>query len=125
MSRLAIPVKARTLYATGDVKLRVEVVLLLRNGSGNFVHLADLSNNSDDSFTPGQKQDTVCPDTTAHGNPNKDDFTDVAGWTPVGGSCSTTTAGVSTATPSRSSKFPAIMIRCFSSLRSGCWLPAR
>jgi Prealbumin-like fold domain len=48
--------------------------------SGAFVHLADASNPSDDSFTPGQKQDTVCPDTTGHGNPNKDDFTDVASY---------------------------------------------
>jgi hypothetical protein len=45
----------------------------------NYVHLADISNsNSDDSFTPGQKQDTTCPDITGHKNSPKDDFTDVA-----------------------------------------------
>ena len=44
-----------------------------------FDHVTDLSNtNNDDSFTPGQKQDTTCPDTTGHKNPGKDDFTDVA-----------------------------------------------
>jgi hypothetical protein len=48
--------------------------------SGNYAHLADSSSSSDDSFTPGQKQDTVCPDTTGHGNPNKDDFTDIASY---------------------------------------------
>ena len=47
--------------------------------SVNFVHVTDTSNsNSDDSFTPGQKQDTTCPDTSGHKNPGKDDFTDVA-----------------------------------------------
>jgi hypothetical protein len=47
--------------------------------SVNFVHVTDQSNsNSDNSFTPGQKQDTTCPDTTGHKNPGKDDFTDVA-----------------------------------------------
>jgi hypothetical protein len=47
--------------------------------SVNFVHVTDQFNtNSDDSFTPGQKQDTTCPDTTGHKNPGKDDFTDVA-----------------------------------------------
>lgn len=45
----------------------------------NFVHVTDTFNsNGDDSFTPGQKQDTTCPDTTGHKNPGKDDFTDVA-----------------------------------------------
>jgi hypothetical protein len=45
----------------------------------SFFHVTDQSNtNSDDSFTPGQKQDTTCPDTTGHKNPGKDDFTDVA-----------------------------------------------
>jgi hypothetical protein len=45
----------------------------------SFVHVTDQFNsNSDDSFTPGQKQDTTCPDTTGHKNPGKDDFTDVA-----------------------------------------------
>jgi hypothetical protein len=47
--------------------------------SVNFVHVPDQFNTtSDDSFTPGQKQDTTCPDTTGHKNPGKDDFTDVA-----------------------------------------------
>jgi hypothetical protein len=45
----------------------------------NYVHLADAAaSTSDNSFTPGQKQDTVCPDVEAHKNPPKDDFTDVA-----------------------------------------------
>jgi hypothetical protein len=38
------------------------------------------SSQSDDSFVSGQKQDTVCPDTYSHGNPPKDDFTDVASY---------------------------------------------
>jgi hypothetical protein len=47
--------------------------------SVNFIHVSDVFNStSDDSFTPGQKQDTTCPDTTGHKNPGKDDFTDVA-----------------------------------------------
>jgi hypothetical protein len=44
-----------------------------------YVHLSDLAaSNSDDSFTPGQKQDTTCPTIEGHKNPPKDDFTDVA-----------------------------------------------
>jgi hypothetical protein len=47
-----------------------------------YVHLTDVaSSNADDSFTPGQKQDTTCPTVTGHGNPPKDDFTDVASYT--------------------------------------------
>jgi hypothetical protein len=38
MSRLAIPVSHRTLYATGDTLLWIDVVLLLRDGTGNFVN---------------------------------------------------------------------------------------
>jgi hypothetical protein len=38
MSRLAIPVSYQKLYATGDVKLWVEVTLVLRDGAGNFVN---------------------------------------------------------------------------------------
>jgi hypothetical protein len=49
-----------------------------------YVHLADAaSSNTDDSFTPGQKQDTTCPTVEGHGNPPKDDFTDVASYTEV------------------------------------------
>jgi hypothetical protein len=45
----------------------------------DYVHLQDTSSStSDDSFTPGQKQDTTCPTTEGHKNPPKDDFTDVA-----------------------------------------------
>jgi hypothetical protein len=45
----------------------------------SFFHVVDLaSSQSDDSFVSGQKQDTTCPDTYQHGNPPKDDFTDVA-----------------------------------------------
>src|SRR5512132_5951 len=45
----------------------------------SFTHLADAAaSNSDDSFTPGQKQDTTCPTIEGHKNPPKDDFTDVA-----------------------------------------------
>ncbi len=36
MSRLAIPVKGQPLYATGDVMLRAEVDLLLRDGAGGW-----------------------------------------------------------------------------------------
>ncbi|MCD6021615.1 MAG: Cna domain protein [Actinomycetia bacterium] len=45
----------------------------------NYVELTDTAaSNSDNSFTPGQKQDTVCPDVEGHKNPPKDDFTHVA-----------------------------------------------
>jgi Prealbumin-like fold domain len=45
----------------------------------SFTHVSDIaSSQSDDSFVSGQKQDTVCPDAYNHGNPPKDDFTDVA-----------------------------------------------
>lgn len=39
--------------------------------------------NNDDSFSPGQKQDTTCPDVSGHKNPAKDDFTDIARYTEV------------------------------------------
>jgi hypothetical protein len=46
-----------------------------------YVHVPDTAaSNSDDSFTPGQKQDTTCPTTEGHKNPPKDDFTDVASY---------------------------------------------
>jgi hypothetical protein len=46
-----------------------------------YVHLTDAAaTGSDDSFTPGQKQDTTCPTTEGHKNPPKDDFTDVASY---------------------------------------------
>jgi len=49
--------------------------------SVNFTNVADVaSSNSDNSFTPGQKQDTTCPTVEGHGNPPKDDFTDVASY---------------------------------------------
>jgi Prealbumin-like fold domain len=48
--------------------------------SGSFVHLVDAVGQTDDSFDPGQKMDTVCPDVQAHGNPNKDDFTHIASY---------------------------------------------
>jgi hypothetical protein len=49
-----------------------------------YVHLTDLAaSTSDDSFTSGQKQDTVCPTIEGHKNPPKDDFTDVASFTEV------------------------------------------
>src|SRR6266508_5447656 len=52
----------------------------------SFVHVSDLaSTTSDDSFAPGQKQDTVCPDVAPHGNPPKDDFTDVASFSETNG----------------------------------------
>jgi hypothetical protein len=51
-----------------------------------YVHLTDkAATNSDDSFTSGQKQDTVCPTIEGHKNPPKDDFTDVASFTEVNG----------------------------------------
>jgi hypothetical protein len=50
----------------------------------DYVHLTDAaSSNLDDSFTPGQKQDTTCPTVEGHGNPPKDDFTDIASFTEV------------------------------------------
>ncbi|MEP6893087.1 MAG: prealbumin-like fold domain-containing protein, partial [Gaiellaceae bacterium] len=55
-------------------------------GSASYVHLTDVaSSNTDDSFTPGQKQDTTCPTVEGHGNPPKDDFTDIASFTEVNG----------------------------------------
>jgi hypothetical protein len=46
-----------------------------------YVHIADAAAvGTDDSFTPGQKQDTTCPTTEGHKNPPKDDFTDVASY---------------------------------------------
>jgi hypothetical protein len=55
-------------------------------GEADYVHLTDVSSStSDDSFTPGQKQDTTCPTIETHKNPNKDDFTDVASFTEVSG----------------------------------------
>jgi Prealbumin-like fold domain len=46
-----------------------------------YVHLADsAASTTDDSFTPGQKQDTTCPSTEGHKNSPKDDFTDVASY---------------------------------------------
>ena len=51
-----------------------------------FVHVADaFSSQDDDSFTPGQKQDTSCPDVSGHSNPGKDDFTDVASFSETNG----------------------------------------
>jgi len=48
----------------------------------NYVHLTDTAaSNSDDSFTPGSKQDEICPTIEGHKNPPKDDFTDVASFT--------------------------------------------
>jgi hypothetical protein len=48
-------------------------------GLSAYVHLADAAAvTTDDSFTPGQKQDTTCPTIEGHKNPPKDDFTDVA-----------------------------------------------
>ncbi len=37
MSRLEIPVNGQILFATGDVRLWVEITLLIRDGRGNFV----------------------------------------------------------------------------------------
>jgi len=51
-------------------------------GEAGYVHLPDTAaSNSDDSFTPGSKQDEVCPTIEGHKNPPKDDFTDVASFT--------------------------------------------
>jgi hypothetical protein len=53
-------------------------------GEANYVHLTDTAaSNSDDSFEPGQKQDTICPDVKGHKNPPKDDFTDIASFNEV------------------------------------------
>lgn len=48
-------------------------------GNPAYVHLSDTAaSNSDNSFTPGSKQDETCPTIEGHKNPPKDDFTDVA-----------------------------------------------
>jgi hypothetical protein len=50
----------------------------------SFTHIPDTAaSTSDDSFTPGQKQDTTCPTVEGHKNPPKDDFTDIASYTEV------------------------------------------
>jgi hypothetical protein len=66
-------------FESGDGNQTVELTHDWANVS--FDHVVDVaSDNSDDSFVSGQKQDTVCPDTYTHGNPPKDDFTDVASY---------------------------------------------
>jgi hypothetical protein len=48
-------------------------------GLSDYFHGTDAAAvTTDDSFTPGQKQDTTCPTIEGHKNPPKDDFTDVA-----------------------------------------------
>jgi Prealbumin-like fold domain len=48
-------------------------------GNAAYFHGTDVAaKNNDNSFTPGQKQDTTCPSIEGHKNPPKDDFTDVA-----------------------------------------------
>jgi hypothetical protein len=50
-------------------------------GGDPYVHLTDpAAITTDNSFTPGQKQDTTCPTIEGHKNPPKDDFTDVASY---------------------------------------------
>jgi hypothetical protein len=50
--------------------------------SADYFHGTDVAaKTNDDSFTPGQKQDTTCPTIEGHKNPPKDDFTDVASFT--------------------------------------------
>jgi hypothetical protein len=51
-------------------------------GRAAYFHGTDVAaKTNDDSFTPGQKQDTTCPTTEGHKNPPKDDFTDIASFT--------------------------------------------
>jgi hypothetical protein len=53
-------------------------------GNAKYAHVTDAAHTgTDDSFVPGQKQDTTCPDVTGHQNPPKDDFTDVASFSEV------------------------------------------
>jgi hypothetical protein len=67
-----------TVNTTGD-KDWISVVTTATNTP--YVHLSDAAaSTSDDSFTPGQKQDTTCPSTEGHKNSPKDDFTDVASY---------------------------------------------
>ena len=55
--------------------------ITVADGGLPYIHLEDGdATNADDSFTPGQKQDTTCPDVEGHKNPPKDDFTDVASY---------------------------------------------
>jgi hypothetical protein len=50
--------------------------------SVSFTKVSDpAQSTSDDSFTPGQKQDTTCPSVSGHKNSPKDDFTQVATYT--------------------------------------------
>jgi prealbumin domain-containing protein len=47
--------------------------------NGKYVHVVDIAaSKRDDSFEPGQKQDTACPVIVESKDPPKDDFTDIA-----------------------------------------------
>lgn len=57
----------------------ITVVKTTSNPTGTVDPIPDATDNSDDSFVSGQKQDTECPGIDdSHGNPPKDDFAGVA-----------------------------------------------
>jgi hypothetical protein len=72
-------------FESGDGNMKVDVTgandwASVKSNAAYF-HKVDVSSSqSDDSFVSGQKQDTTCPDTYLHGNPPKDDFTDIASY---------------------------------------------
>lgn len=71
-------------FESGDGNMVVDMSGNNDWASVDFTHVVDVAHNgTDDSFTPGQKQDTTCPDVSGHQNPPKDDFTDVASYTDV------------------------------------------
>ena len=73
-------------FESNDGNMTVGVV-----GNHDWANVASIktpdasASTSDDSFSPGQKQDTTCPEVSGHKNPNKDDFTDIARYTEVNG----------------------------------------
>ncbi len=72
-------------FESDDGNMTVQGVLNSDWASVTFVKTPDVAGaTNDDSFTPGQKQDTTCPEVSGHKNPAKDDFTDVARYTEVG-----------------------------------------
>jgi uncharacterized surface anchored protein len=78
-SALAVLVGSPSNFESNDGNMIVNTTGNNDWASVDFVHVTDAAAvTSDNSFTPGQKQDTACPSIEGHKNPPKDDFTDVA-----------------------------------------------
>jgi hypothetical protein len=72
-------------FNAGDGNMRIDGTehdwqdAVSRFGSSYTGDITDLfSSGSDNAFTPGQKQDTSCPEISGQSSPPKDDFTDAA-----------------------------------------------